>query len=393
MHTLLITLLLAGTPAEVKAGPPVVEKVGPPVAEKPADGLVPLPAQSGWQAQLVLDNDGVGVWTVESFDVYPQLGCPDVVGLDDKGRCNVLVSYSGRWTLRRALHDGKWLGGLAFGDIDPRLEGPEIYTGSQRGNIYLVKGYAHDTLDGRLIARLPGREIHTIVAGDLDPRSDGKEVIVFTRPGGLFRLTPTGKHGRWDVVQLQDLPGRVRQAVVLPGPRKEIATVARTGHLRLLQLTKDGPRWTTIHRARMGLGRIAFRRGSTDVLYSTRDDGCILRHARAADDTWSTETIYRGPLGPRGVVAGRFDADPKVETVAVFGYSGKVELLTRGAEGWKAETLFVDTKKGHWLAVAELDGRNATREIISSGYSGRIVMLSRPPGYGVKKPVPLRLDG
>ncbi|MDH3591635.1 MAG: hypothetical protein OER88_07145 [Planctomycetota bacterium] len=383
MFTLLITLLLAGTP---------LETVGPPAPETPADGAVPLPAQSGWEAHLVLDNDGVGVWTVESFDVFPQLGCPDVVGLDDEGRCNVLISYSGRWTKRRALHDGKWLGGLAFGDIDPRLDGPEVYTGSQRGNIYLVKGYAHGTLDGRLIARLPGREIHTIVAGELDAASDGREVIVFTRPGGLYRLTPTGKHGRWDIVHLQDLPGRVRHAVVLPGPRKEIATVARTGHLRILRLTKEGPQWTTVYKAKMGLGRIALRRDAPDVIYSTRDDGCILRHARGVDGAWSTATIYRGPQGPRGIVAGRFDADPNKETVAIFGYSGRVELLTRGADGWKAETLFIDSDKGHWLAVAELDGRNATREIISSGYSGRIVMISRPAGYGVKAPAP-RLDG
>jgi hypothetical protein len=34
------------------------------------------------------------------------------------------------------------------------------------------------------------------------------------------------------------------------------------------------------------------------------------------------------------------------------------------------------------LAAAELDGRNNTRELLSSGYSGRIILFSRPPGYG-----------
>lgn len=50
--------------------------------------------------------------------------------------------------------------------------------------------------------------------------------------------------------------------------------------------------------------------------------------------------------------------------------------------GWQTEVIFEDTDKGHWLATAELDGRNATREIRTSGYSGRIVLLSRPPGFG-----------
>ena len=66
----------------------------------------------------------------------------------------------------------------------------------------------------------------------------------------------------------------------------------------------------------------------------------------------------------------------------MFGYSGKVQLLSRKDGPWKVETLFQDSDKGHWLAVAEVDGRNGTRELISSGYSGRIVLLSRPPGYG-----------
>jgi hypothetical protein len=82
------------------------------------------------------------------------------------------------------------------------------------------------------------------------------------------------------------------------------------------------------------------------------------------------------------VAAGRFDADPNVETIAVFGYSRKVQLLSRRESGWEVETLFVDRDKGHWLAAVEVDGRNATHELVASGYGARIALLSRPPGYG-----------
>jgi hypothetical protein len=57
-------------------------------------------------------------------------------------------------------------------------------------------------------------------------------------------------------------------------------------------------------------------------------------------------------------------------------------IAGRTTNGWRAETIFEDLDKGHWLATAELDGRNATREIITSGYSGRMVLLARPPGFG-----------
>jgi len=349
---------------------------------------VALPARAGWNAFLLFDNGSTGIWTVESYPVFPQYGSPEVVGADDLGRLWVLISYSGKWTPLQAVNDGKWLGGLAHGDVDPRIEGAELYAGSQRGNVYQVVAWHHGALDSRLIAHLPGKEIHTLVAGDFDPRNPGPELLIFTRPGALYEATPTGADGTFETRLLQVLPGRVRDAVALPpedGGLPAVATVSRAGLLQLLRFTEKGPVWSLIHAEAMGMGRIALRPPETGkplVLYSTLDDGRILRHERQASGAWKTETIYLGSQGARGVAAGPFDADPGRETVAVFGYSGKVELLTRTDEGWKGETLFRDRDKGHWLAAAELDGRNATREILLSGYGGRIVMLARPPGYG-----------
>lgn len=359
-----------------------------PTRPNPALAEVSLPAKAGWNATLVLDNNGVGIWTVEAFQVFPQTGTPEIVGLDDLGRVQVCSGYSGKWTPTSVVSDGKWLGGLAHGDIDSRIAGAETYTGSQQGNLYQIVAWPHGILDYRLIAHLPGREIHTIVAGDLDAASPGPALVVFTRPGGVYRVTPTGKDGTFETKQLMDYDGRVRQALVLPHATNEtpaIATVSHNGRLELLRLTKDGPKWTTLYEDAMGLGRIVLKppvAGQPLVLYTTHDDGRILRHQQRGGDDWATETIYLGPQGPRGVVAGCFGDSPDLETIAIFGYSKNVELLTRATNGWRAETIFEDLDKGHWLASAELDGRNNTREIITSGYSGRMVLLSRPPGFG-----------
>ncbi|MEX0741435.1 MAG: hypothetical protein WD079_01475, partial [Phycisphaeraceae bacterium] len=288
------------------------------------------------------------------------------------------------------ISDGKWLGGLAHGDVDPRITGAETYTGSQQGNLYQIVAHPNLILDYRLIALIPGREIHTLVAGDVDAAHDGPELIVFTRPGGVYRVTATGPHGTFETKSLGDYEGRVRQAIVLPRQRDEtpdIVTVSRNGKLELLRLTKTGPEWKTMYADRMGMGRVALRpmRDSKPVvLYATQDDGRVLRLERASGD-WKSEVIYHGPQGPRGIVAGYFDEDHSVETIATFGYSKKVELLTRQGSSWQAETIFEDRDKGHWLAVAELDGRNNTHEIIASGYGARIVMLARLPGYGRKE--------
>lgn len=398
-------------PAPVAGEPPkVAEEVAEQVAEEPAEppadpvdaqwpkelgdprsGEVPLPAAKDWRAYLVLDNRGVGVWTVKSFPVFPRLACPEVVGLDDHGRCLVLTNYSGKWAALETIRDGAWLGGLEHGDLDPRIPGAEVYTGSRLGNLYQVIAHPEGFLDNRRIAHFEGRAVNTLVAGELDGRP-GKELLVFTWPGGLWRVDPTGPHGTWLTTRLGDVEGRIRDAVVLPGtgrPKdvaKEIATVSRNGRLRILTLTAEGPVWTTVYEASMGMGRIALRPGSTrllTVLYSTHDDGRILRHVRPASGTWVTETIYLGPQGPRGIAAGRFFADPEVESVAIYGYSGRVEILSRKGDGaWQAETILKDPDKGHWVAVCEVDGRNATQELVASGFAGRIVLLSRPAGYG-----------
>ena len=352
----------------------------------PTKGEVPLPAAPGWNARLVLDRGDIGIWTVRSFPVFNTYATPEILGLSDDGRCHVLVAYSGKWTPTDVVHDHKWLGGIAFDDVDPRLDGSEAYVGGEKGNLYQIAFYPYGTVDCRLIAQLPGLEIHSIVSRPVDGR---KELLVFTRPGALYRGTPNFDDGGFDVRFVEELPGRVRNAVILPGPGSAtIATVSRSGHLRTLSV--DGM-WTTIHEDSSGMGRLTLKwdhqSAKSIVMYSTLDDGRILRHERVNND-WTTETIYQGPQGPRGVVSGVFTEDRSEESIVIFGYSGKVELLVRTPGGWTSTTIFEDRDRGHSLTTIEIDGRNATTEIVGSGYGGRIFLLSRPPGYGVEKTAP-----
>lgn len=361
-------------------------------AADPTKNEVVLGTRADWRATLVLDQGDVGIWTVQAHKVFPQFGCPEIVGLDDKGRCHVMWSYSGKWTPATTIADGVWLGGIAQADIDPRIDGPELYVGAKSGNVYQVVSYPDGGLDHRRIATLDRREVHTLVAAEVLADRPGDELLAFTSPGGLYLLVPrTDGHDGFAVHARFDIPGRVRDAVVLPkrsGRATEIATVSRAGTLDILDFDKGVPRWTMVHTLAMGRGRVALRPSSREellVLYSTADDGTIWRHERGAADRWRNELIYAGPQGPRGIAAGRFDPDPSVETIVVFGYSERVELLKRSGDVWTTETLFEDRDKGHWIAACEVDGRNATDEIVCSGYGGRIVLLSRLPGVGLDR--------
>ena len=160
-----------------------------------------------------------------------------MVGLDVRGQVLVCVSTSGKWTPRETVDDREWLGALAHAEADPRAPGPELHAGGQRGNLYQVRAYPHGALDKRPIARLPGREIHAVVAGELDAE-DAPELLVFTPPGALFQVTPTGPHGAFESKLLQELLGRARGAARLPAGPGEPSAAARGDGGRIVLLAR-----------------------------------------------------------------------------------------------------------------------------------------------------------
>ncbi|MFH0946080.1 MAG: hypothetical protein V2A76_12845 [Planctomycetota bacterium] len=362
-------------------------------AADPSQAEVPLPAAPGWNASLVYEGDS-GIWAVGSEQFFSRLGCPEVFGLDDRGRCTILISYSGKWTPLQTVQDGQWLGALQYLDLDPHLPGKEIYAGGLRGNLYQIRPHYEVDFDTRIIARFPGQEIHTLVGGDLLPDRPGEELLGFSKLGEVWDIRPGASPGQpFEAPVIAEVGGRVRQAVVLPardGGAPWIIGTCRSGKLLMMRMIGTGLDVHTIAEEPMGLGRLCLgppHHFQPPVLYVTRDDGVLLRFegTKEEETRWTQEIVYAGPQGPRGVVAGRFHEDPTVESVAVFGYSKKVQLLSRKAgEPWVVETIFEDRESGHFLAACELDGRNSTDELLASGYGKRIVLLSRPPGYGLQ---------
>src|SRR5688572_11136998 len=170
-----------------------------------------LGERAGWSASVVLDlGPQSPLWFVTSTKVFPQYGCPEVVGLDDKGRAHVIDCYSGRWTARTTISDPAWLGAFAHGDVDARVPGREAYVGGRSGNVYAVVPHPNGLVDNRWLGNLEGREVHTLVAADVDAAHAGAELLAFTSPGALFVGTPRTDADGFVFLKLEDLPGRVR---------------------------------------------------------------------------------------------------------------------------------------------------------------------------------------
>ncbi len=409
MRSLLIPLLCAGlTLTACNSSRSARGPEGTPVKE------VRLRASDGWEGRQVFDGDGTPIWSVAAMDVFTDRAALELVALDDRGRPLILMPEAAGWISRHGVEQGSWLRAQAFGDVDGRVAGSELFVAGRSGRIDRLIAYPDGGIDSTRALVLQGREILTLICGDFWPEREGDELIALTDPGAAFLIEPSGGLGyAFTARLLAEYEGRVLDALVIEGiagQADRALTVSSTGRLQdlTLDVVGDSARLgvETLFEAPMGLGRLARRPVSAgpEVLYLTRDDGVVLRLEQRGDG-FEAESIYAGPPGPRGLAAGQFDADPQLETLAVFGDSGRVELLTRrpglaaartvegspqqkaqaqGALGdWELSSVFKDKGAGHDLLTIELDGRNTTRELVSAGASGRVVLIARPPGYGL----------
>jgi hypothetical protein len=367
-------------------------------AADPARGEVPMAgAAPGWDAFHLFTSDTWRLHCIGAARLTDQFGSPQVLVLDEKGRCVILQSDSGKWKPQVVVEDGRASSAWAHGDLDPREGGDELYVGGGGGTVYQVvlRGGRWATA---AVASLAGAPLSKLVLGDLVPARPGTEMVAFTNTGPVVEVrAPAADEGAFEMAPIGDLGSRARDAVLLPGsadrpPR--VLVVLQSGEVALVTVVGGGIERTALCREPMSIARLARRRwDGPEVVYVARVDGLILRFAEDARGTWTREMIYAGPQGPRGLAAGRFDADPAVETVAVFGYSKKVQLLSRRpGEPWRAETIYTDVGGGHWLTAGELDGRNATDELVGGGFSYHVFMVAREPGYGLDG-VPADPDG
>ncbi|MBI4567186.1 MAG: hypothetical protein HY719_02190 [Planctomycetes bacterium] len=395
-----------------------------PESEKTADDKPLSPpateASPGWEAQEVWKSDTRGVWRVAAFDLLPRYPGSEIVALDDLGRAPVIYQDGGGFVAWQTVFDGQTGSALAFGDVDPRRDRPELYVGGFRGNVYQIVALPQGGFNQNVIWWAED-QVHTLCAARLLGRA-APELYAFTLRGLTVRLDPPAAPGApWTPVEIARGPARVRDAVPFRfSPLDEadsLLTVSQDGALRLLRgpasPEAEAPASPAANGAAPANGGIAYREtvlfagpqalarlavGWTregQVAYAVGDDGRLLRAAlpdappapgAEPAGAFDFQCVYYGPPGARGVAAGRFHADGR-EAVALFGYSKVVELVSRDEhDQWHAEPLFTDTDRGHWVVAAELDERNGTDELIVCGYSGRVTLLRRPAGYGADGP-------
>ena len=358
-------------------------KIGPRLGEKRIE------CAPGWEGVVIHEAES-RIAHIRAEKIFKQNATPDLLALEDQGRCTILSGGTGKWTATPTIEEFAPIGSVAVGDLDPRVPGDEIYVGTRNGNLHQIVWLKGKAFQSSPAASFPGISVTKMILADLLPERPGLELLVFLTPGDALLLEPETERPGFRTRPLLKLSGRVRDMALLPrastAERPRVAVVIESGELALLKVGEKGLEVETIATDPMPFCRIA-RRPDRDsggeVLYATRDDGLIQRFEERADGTWMRSIIYAGPHGATGIAAGRFTAALDDESVAVFA-GPKVQLLTRAATGpWSVETIYTEIDNGHWLAAAELDGRNGTLELVGCGFAKRAFVLRRLPGYGL----------
>ncbi len=370
--------------------------------DDPSKGEIRLSGSApGWDAFHLFTTDCWRLHALGGGMLTNYYGSPQVVVLDEKGRCIILQSDSGKWSSTVVVEDGRSCSAWAHGDVDPRVEGTEVYVGGGSGNVYQVVHQGRKGWSTVMVGTIPDASLSKFIVGDVNGAHPGNEMIALTNNGPIYEIRVDAKDQGFVFEQIGDLGSRCRDAVLLPGDSRKpprVAALLQTGEVALVTRTEKGFDRKPLCSEPMSIARIARKPtakrtgpggvegggAEPEVVYVARTDGLILRFAERPDGTWMRDMIYAGPTGPRGLAAGNFDSDPRTETVAVFGYSKKVQLLTaRPGEPWHVETIHTDFGGGHWLAAVELDGRNSTDELVGGGFSFHVFMVARTPGYGL----------
>ncbi len=319
------------------------------------------------------------------------------------------------------------LGSCAVGDVDPRFEGAEIVATCVTGDIYVVhregeKWVGESVFDppvrgeGSTIFGRIGKtgEMIQCAVGDVRPDLPGLEIVVvgmiegserssgpgaawclYRTPDGwereLIRYDPALLHAVCVVKQdvfvagfekqvylarreeqgwaprqiVSELPGAAKNAIPL---QDGVALACNNGSIVVVRPDDSGWKTEDADWRDAARGRIA-----TDGkrLLSADDDG-VLTLIDGEDHT----VLHRSSKKLRGAVLADLDPTRAGLEVATTGYDGKIVIVVREGDTWKATTVFSDPQGFHHLASGELDGEPGD-EVVACGYSGRIVMVTR----------------
>jgi len=342
---------------------------------RPAPTFEPLPS-----VVEVVHVAGAKLGCVAIGDVQPELPGAEIVAVAVDGRVVVVRRQQERWRSTVAAQTPGELIAVAVGDLVPSHPGDEILavgmaSGDEDsggpGAVWLVTRNRPEGYEARQVLE-PAALQHAAAIGDFDPRRPGLEALSagFDQRVHLFAFD-------------DDLVATHREVAELPGPAKgacvhgNAALIAcASGHVVALAAAGEGFELRTVHTGPVGFARPAVH---GERLVVAADDGALVEIA--LDGGAEARVLHRQGAKARGAFLGDLDVSTPGLEAATVGYEGRFVLVwpeRPGPDGLPtARVLFESTAALHHLAGGDVLPDRPGDELVSVGYAGEIVLLSR----------------
>jgi len=334
-----------------------------------------------WRAHILWSSDEK-IQAVAAGDADPRHAGIEALCVTNVGTVRIAGLEDGRPWSDSLYRHGSNMTGLVVADIDPTIDGNEVYVGGsvrgeKRGEVVQI-AFISGTWRSRTIWRGPGF-VHAF--GVLKTGPSSSALIVPTNAGTLHSVR-RDRAGKWidaeifRFVAARDSADMQIKDLVIGrfGSRSRGALFCtKGGALVLVDLDTPG-QYELVHREAGGIARIA----------STMDGGALgscnggnLVRVRFNDAVWHVDTLFRETDQGRGVAFGKFRDGTIVYPVALFGYPGYCRLLRDNGIGWDMHNVFRDVGKAHWMISVEMVPGNDSDELVLGGYSGRLLLVTR----------------
>lgn len=341
--------------------------------------LAPRARDSAWKSVVCYEARGA-IERIRCARFDPSDPLPQAFSVDQAGDVAKVHFGAGAPRAEVLYRNGAELTGLAIGDADPSIPGPEVYVGGYTRN---PEG---KEIGGAVYQLVPGREPRTIYSGNAYVHSieiaGPRALLVSTYAGEVHLVEPGGT----DRILFADAPTsdverpKIKDVGLLVDPEggaRHTALVAfKTG--RLLWLDLEHPETARfVHDETGGLSRVT--PDPEGGAYVTGYFGRLL-HFRREGAEWRFDVLAQEGTdsGLRGAVLGRFPAAGETAKLAIFGFHKRCRALVERAGVLDPVTLFVDIDRGHTLEAAELVPGNDADELLVGGYSKRVTLLVAP---------------
>ncbi len=352
-------------------------------------------SDSTWHSSLICNDTG-NLRKAIIADILPERAGNELVIASKSGKVLLAYGDANSWTVE-TIYDGVPLARIAVGDVDPDA-GLEIYVGADTFNdqgiekptIIGIKRSETDWITKTILSDTDKNR--GVWVGDVDPNVDGQELYIFGYSRILYQAHGSFSTG-YEVSNLYEDVARGHEIrigdLLTDRPGYEIAIVGYSEALKVVY--PSGWEVETAYQTGgatdgVAIGELISEHEGSEAVILSRDMGVYLSYYQPETDSWFTEKIWTSPGQGLTPAIGDLMPDKAGNEILVVGLSAGLEdaadaghglatVLYREGGAWKSVNVFEMDSLIHGCDIGDVDSSITGNEAVVVGFTREAYMI------------------